>query len=100
MFENIAMTTIYVSLNAAIILLAMFTWQVFRIESEEESPRLWPTRSEPFDRSDREESVKDRRALSLLGLHGTLAVRIGMPHRPTEDTLQFLGKDGDRRSGC
>ncbi len=33
MFEDMAMLTIYVSLNAAIILLAIFAWHVFRIES-------------------------------------------------------------------
>ncbi len=34
MFEDIAMLTIYGSLNAAIILLMIFTWHIFRIESQ------------------------------------------------------------------
>lgn len=33
MFEDMAMLTIYGSLNAAIIMLAMFTWHMFRIDS-------------------------------------------------------------------
>ena len=34
MFEDMAMLTIYSSLNAAIILLMIFTWYIFKIESQ------------------------------------------------------------------
>jgi hypothetical protein len=34
MFEDMAMLTIYVSLNAAIIMLTIFTWHVFRIDEQ------------------------------------------------------------------
>jgi hypothetical protein len=34
MFEDMAMLTIYVLLNAAIIMLTIFTWRVFRIEEQ------------------------------------------------------------------
>lgn len=34
MFDDMAMLTIYGSLNAAIILLTLFTWYMFKIESQ------------------------------------------------------------------
>jgi flagellar biogenesis protein FliO len=34
MFEDMAMATIYVSLNAAIIMLTIFTWHVSRLEDQ------------------------------------------------------------------
>lgn len=34
MFDDVVMMTIYGSLNAAIILLAILTWHMFKIESQ------------------------------------------------------------------